>query len=578
MKKSRTWCGTLRFVPKKETLRPITKLRRTLAPQRAREQQIINGRISLRKADYSRFRMRTVQTALTNPKHVLRDRSRTSHRFMLGAAVDNFDEVYAKYRPFVMNFRKSIQDRASKKGPYIFAGDVSKAFDRVRPERALALAKKVIGDHPYHLRTVVMQFPTAMPGGKLRVLEQTTCSSQEELASMPDIGSFAIALRSTKKAAYGREGVLVVDRGRDRAQHISADIIKRNLERHLEGGVVFSRGKWFKKKRGIMQGSKLSGLLLSLIMGDIENEHFKDIVHENFCNDEPGGGVMSQFAKFAVSKRLRPIMMMRMVDDILVLGESKSMVSSIANKFLQGFKEDGVHMAPDKTKSNFALRESKTREKICQRGNALHSNRWIPWCGLMIDARTLEVQADYVRYHGKDINKSINVAERGRTGLRQLAQRVCNYLRPKCIPILFDSIINSAVTCRVNIYQLFAVAAIKMHLLLSALPNARSRPKLIRDAVNKAIVFLPKLMRRRAAAVQRRTEQPCRLNVSSAHITYLGLHAFYTILKHKHALYRPVLKDLRKDLYSPSNMDAAKHLQAAVDPARHTSMLASIGF
>jgi hypothetical protein len=50
----------------------------------------------------------------------------------------------------------------------------------------------------------------------------------------------------------------------------------------------------------------------------------------------------------------------------------------------------------------------------------------------------------------------------------QLGRRVVAYLRPKCTALLYDHSINSPRTARLNVYQSFLLAAIKLHCFIAA--------------------------------------------------------------------------------------------------------------
>ena len=56
----------------------------------------------------------------------------------------------------------------------------------------------------------------------------------------------------------------------------------------------------------------------------------------------------------------------------------------------------------------------------------------------------------------------------GRNAWTRLPERICGFLKPKCAAIFFDESINSKVTVRVNVYQLFLMAAMKTHSYVAA--------------------------------------------------------------------------------------------------------------
>ena len=84
-----------------------------------------------------------------------------------------------------------------------------------------------------------------------------------------------------------------------------------------------------------------------------------------------------------------------------------------------GFPRHNITINPAKTRLNFALGRSPT-----PRGGALgtppvppRGNLWVAgdgtpfvkWCGLLVNAASLEVQADYTRYQGQHLGMAISV-------------------------------------------------------------------------------------------------------------------------------------------------------------------------
>ena len=122
-------------------------------------------------------------------------------------------------------------------------------------------------------------------------------------------------------------------------------------------------------------------------------------------------------------------------------------------------------------------------------------------------------------------------------------------------------------------YQMYVVAAMKMHCLLKAMPCRpfRNAPLLL-DAIDQAVRYLPRLMRSRAADARRRTGVPCRLAVPASHVRYLGLHAFARVLGAKQSLYPAVLASLRAAMRAPEFLSARRSLGPVVAPGRHATL------
>jgi telomerase reverse transcriptase len=79
---------------------------------------------------------------------------------------------------------------------------------------------------------------------------------------------------------------------------------------------------------------------------------------------------------------------------------------------------------------------------------------------MLFDTRTGEVFVDYKRFIGGQIRDSLTVHRTGTEG-KMLGFRMQNFVRPRCLPILFDSSINSKNTIVTNYYQMMLLAAVK---------------------------------------------------------------------------------------------------------------------
>lgn len=70
------------------------------------------------------------------------------------------------------------------------------------------------------------------------------------------------------------------------------------------------------------------------------------------------------------------------------------------------------------------------------------------------------------RYLNKHLRSTLTVSWQGKPGHR-LKTKLCDFMRPKCHPIFFDSNINSGSVVRLNIYQSFLLCAMKFHCYVS---------------------------------------------------------------------------------------------------------------
>lgn len=90
-----------------------------------------------------------------------------------------------------------------------------------------------------------------------------------------------------------------------------------------------------------------------------------------------------------------PPLLLRFVDDYLFVAPTRCQAERLARRLCQGFPESGVAVNPAKTKANFHV-QGAGGEGCGAWGQNLYVGadgaRWVRWCGLMVNVRTLEVQ------------------------------------------------------------------------------------------------------------------------------------------------------------------------------------------
>jgi hypothetical protein len=78
---------------------------------------------------------------------------------------------------------------------------------------------------------------------------------------------------------------------------------------------------------------------------------------------------------------------------------------------------------------------------------------------MLFDLKSGETRIDYSRFHDGRASDVLTVDHAHQPGKR-LSIAMKTFVRPRCIPILFDNF-NSSATQRANFYQLFVLAAVK---------------------------------------------------------------------------------------------------------------------
>jgi telomerase reverse transcriptase len=257
---------------------------------------------------------------------------------------------------------------------------------------------------------------------------------------------------------------------------------------------------------------------------------------------------------------------------------------------LGGIPAYNIVVNPDKTKLSFQM---KIKNNVSSGGGGVQVNlrviepsvytssdgsTFVKWCGLLLNTNTLEIMGDYTRYAGEHISTSLTIPMKKGMGAA-LGSKLCHYLRPKVHPLLLDPSINSPTTVRVNVYQAFAIGAMKFHCYVRAMPVApTAESAVLMNAIEVGIAFMVKLTRPRrvAAALRPSVMVLCDPGLSPANVRYLGLHAFKTVLERKQASYVALLQQIEAAMALPQCARCARALAPAVDAKKSTILDAII--
>ncbi|XP_023095629.2 telomerase reverse transcriptase isoform X15 [Felis catus] len=92
-----------------------------------------------------------------------------------------------------------------------------------------------------------------------------------------------------------------------------------------------------------------------------------------------------------------------------------------------------------------------------------------PWCGLLLDTRTLEVFCDYSSYAQTSIRSSLTFSQGTRPG-RNMRRKLLAVMRLKCCAVFLDLQVNSIHTVYTNIYKIFLLQAYRFHACVLQFP------------------------------------------------------------------------------------------------------------
>jgi telomerase reverse transcriptase len=301
------------------------------------------------------------------------------NRDVLGAAVLGLDDIYLKLRQFHGGLRKS--GHATLPSLYLVAADVQSCFDTIKQDKLCDIIAPVVGPD-----YVVQKFSTVQAAPNHRGMKRAgpfegsvglkpsslaaprvqfckKACRPEHQAPFPDVAAAAASER--RKPVIFCDGVVYPSVDRSKCLQL--------LRQHICEHVVMIRGQPYLQGTGIPQGSVVSTALCNYYYGKLETE-------------TEG---LSRYAAAAHS------LLMRLTDDYLFVTTDRHLASEFAGTLHRGFAEYNCRVNPAKTVVNFELLAvNATGETVAV--PQTHSG-FVPWCGLLLDAKSLDVYANYSR-------------------------------------------------------------------------------------------------------------------------------------------------------------------------------------
>ena len=429
---------------------------------------------------------------------------------LLGSSVFNLGDVHSKILPFIQWYRKH-----SRKKLYFVSVDVKRSFDSIKQgklcdilfakneEQVMTSEQYVSQKYSVHLPCVghlVSSHKTAiLPALNLQPLHMTL---KERMSN----------------ASNPRNSVVIDSAG---CEFFERKQIEAVLKHHITKNVIRVGNAYFIQQVGIPQGSVLSSLLCSLFYGHMERHGLSDLPinfkEEEEEKEEEGEGDKG--------------ILLRFIDDNLFIVSSESPAQEFVQRLHNNFVEEyGTQLNPNKTLVNFLCKVSgKTLPRV---------DRFLPWCGVLIDVETLQFYGDYTRYVGNYMNESLTAAYANHPG-NSLRQKIKQFAQPKCIPLLLDSRINELSTIQLNCYQIFLLCAIKYHCHVKCLPFHSKNEKYLFDVIVDVIEYTNALIQSRLYKSE---------DLTHCHVRFLGRHAFRSVLWRKQTMYPNVLMQLNTQM------------------------------
>lgn len=247
--------------------------------------------------------------------------------------------------------------------------DVHAAFDTI-PQEAVV---RLMGSVPCQEEYTITKHAEVRPGERA-VLKQGKATTQAlrrwHSTALENADSSAISDRLESRLGCKKKNTVFVDSAMRRT-HTASSLLGL-LAEHVTQNLVKVGKKYYRQKTGIPQGSVLSSFLCNYFYADLE-VHNLDFVAESDC------------------------LLLRLIDDFLLITLNKSKAVKFVETMHRGLPDYGVDVSTKKTLVNFDM---EVPEGTVRR---IDSRDGFPYCGTLIDCKTLEIARD--RDRGNNISK-----------------------------------------------------------------------------------------------------------------------------------------------------------------------------
>ncbi|XP_021655586.2 telomerase reverse transcriptase [Hevea brasiliensis] len=557
----------LRLCPKENGARMLANLK---APSRMLVQESSSigmprkAQVCSKSVKYKHFK--SVNCVLRDTHAVLKGiQLREPER--LGSSVFDYNDIHKKLCLFIIGLKNEL---GTLPDLFIVVSDVSKAFDSIDQDKLLNVMKDVIHEDEYLLQQ----------SSQVVCTKKSLWVHENLILADPDIST---GFAKSYSARFGSLHTVLVNQGSSR--YMKKRELFFNLNEHVKRNVLQLDKKFYLQGVGIPQGSILSSLLCSLYYGHLERNVIFPFLEKNYelatedlsrrhkCQDASVAGNSSE-------DRISPshcYMLLRLIDDFCFISTSKRLAAGFYTRLRRGFRDYNCYMNEEKFCLNFDARHA----------SGLPSNRvyvgedgisFIRWSGLLLNSCTLEVQADYTRYLNNHLRSTLTVSWQGKPG-HHLKAKLCDFMRPKCHPIFFDSNINSEPVVRLNIYQSFLLCAMKFHCYVSEmLYICKLHPRYHLKTIERSLRYMYMLIKKRMLSANTGSHFHTVLQLAAEEVEWLGLNAFIKVLKRKQSQHKELLCMLKSKLLAHKiNGTVSSQLSYAVDSS-HSSVMWKIKY
>lgn len=487
--------SNVRLLPKSNTFRPIVNL----------------GRRTMKKSGGVAALGKSINKMLEPVFDILScEKSRQSAR--LCHSLFSVGELHDRLRTFKRNL--ALTD---KQHLYFVKVDVQTCFDTIPQAQLLRLLEDLISSNSYEIGKHAEIKPgdgrwSSTAGKPSRKFVGSAHPSGDLIPFSPAVADQYAQCK--KRTVYNTTGNLK-----------TWDTVRvlRLVKEHVQQNIIKIGKKFYRQKNGIPQGSILSSLLCSFFYGDFEMKHL--------------GFLMEGES-----------LLLRLIDDFLLVTTNPKHAKRFLQVMVDGSEDYGISVNAKKSLANFEILVNGL--KIPR----LHGSNVFPYCGMLINTRTLEVSKDRSR---KDalVSNTLTV-DHNRWPGQSFHRKVLMSVKIQMHALVLDTSLNAPALVAAALYRNFTETAMKMHRYLVSLPRRKRPPgKLVIEAI-KDSARLASNATRGTRCAKTISEWTC--SITSRQILWLAATAFEDVLRKKQTAYSDVLdwlRDLQMDCDSGMKMN-----------------------
>ncbi|XP_053571738.1 telomerase reverse transcriptase [Bombina bombina] len=508
----------LRFIPKMNGLRPISKMCDTLGVQQSKE---------IRDKKILQF-----NSLVKNLFSVLNYEC-SKNLSLLGSSVFGLNDIYNKWKKFVVELEESNIERSTF---YFVKTDVRGAYDTIPHSKLDEVVSKVINpntEEVYSIRRYATLWMDA--SGRIRKVFKQHVSTLVDF--LPSMKQFVSHLQNHDLM----QNCILVEQSLSLNE--SSSKFLAFFQQIICNHILRIKDDYYMQCCGIPQGSMLSTLFCSLCYGDMENKLF--------CGIQQDG------------------IFMRLVDDFLLVTPHLDKAKTFLRTLAEGIPQYGCSISPHKTVVNFPVDDIPQCTKVEQ----LTHHCMFPWCGLLFDTHTLEVFCDYSSYACTSIRSSLTFCQSATAG-KIMREKLIRVLKLKCHSIFLDLKVNSLRTVCINIYKIFLLQAYRFHACVLQLPfnqSVKNNPSYFLTVISDMAPCCYATLKGRNKGVILGTKNaggPFPFEAAQ----WLCYHAFITKLAKHKRLYKCLLGPIKKckqHLCRGLPQDTRQLLNGVIDPSLH---------